>query len=281
MSSIISGEGVALDVAPAGLGSRILAGGLDLLIQGFALAVLSIAGGVVAASDEALGQAFLIAVVIAILLGYPVLCEWLWQGKTIGKSAMGLRVVRNDGGPVGFRQALVRGICGGLLEKPGIMCVLPIGIFVMLFSEYNRRIGDHLAGTFVVNERAGMRATMNTVPQFWVPPTLVPWAQSLDLTRLDDHLALGLRQFVTRAHAMSDAARYELGENFRTQVEAVIAPPPPGGLPTPLFLTTILAERRRRTEQTFQPFQFPQNQVGQPPSPYGYMPPGQGPWNGR
>ena len=45
-------------------------------------------------------------------LGYPVLSEWLSHGKTIGKLIMGLRAVRDDGGPLSFRQAFIRGLTG-------------------------------------------------------------------------------------------------------------------------------------------------------------------------
>jgi hypothetical protein len=84
--------------------------------------------------------------------------------------------------------------------------------------------------------------------QFWVPYELQSWAMSLDLSRLDDRLAYATRQFVLRAAAMSPQAQMALGEDFRHQLLSVISPAPPPGVPTPVVLTTVLAERRRRSE---------------------------------
>ena len=63
----------------------------------------------------------LIIEVVLVFAGYPILMEWLTRGRTLGKIWLGLRVVRDDGGPIGFRQALVRGLAGLLIEKPGLL----------------------------------------------------------------------------------------------------------------------------------------------------------------
>ncbi|SOD73093.1 uncharacterized RDD family membrane protein YckC [Jatrophihabitans sp. GAS493] len=247
MSSIISGEGVAIDLAPAGVGTRTVAALIDLAVELVILFCFALAA---AAFDTASSAAVLVVGLVCAFGGYPTVCEWLSNGKTLGKLALGVRAVRDDGGPLGFRRALVRGLSSLLLEKPGLLLFLgtSAGILTATFSERNKRIGDLMAGSFVINERTGSRAAGAVAPQFWVPPQLVPWAVSLDLTRLDDQLALSVRQFVTRASEMSLPAQQSLGNDLRARLEAVIAPPPPWGTPTPLVLTTVLAERRRRTE---------------------------------
>ncbi|HEY1486337.1 MAG TPA: RDD family protein, partial [Micromonosporaceae bacterium] len=200
-----------------------------------------------------------LAELVVILAAYPIIFEWLTHGRTLGKMALGLRVVRDDAGPIGFRQALVRGLAGFLLEKPGIALGglgLVIGSVTIGVSSSSKRLGDMMAGTFVVNERAGTATTLRS-PDWWVPPALYGWAQALDLSRLDDRLALGVRQFVLRAGQMSPGAQIALGEQYREQVLAVIAPAPPPGVPTPLLLTTVLAERRRRAE--LMPIMAPSN----------------------
>ncbi|SDJ33780.1 Uncharacterized membrane protein YckC, RDD family [Frankineae bacterium MT45] len=247
MSSIITGEGVWLDLAPAGVGTRIVAALIDLVVE---IGILIAFGIAAAGFDSASGAAVIVVGLVGAFAVYPTVFEWLTNGKTIGKFALGVRAVRDDGGPLGFRRALVRGLSGLLLEKPGLFLLVgtSAGMITALFSEQNKRIGDHMAGTFVLNERAGTRASAQVVPQFWVPPQLVPWALSLDLTRLDDQLALSVRQFVMRAGQLSGPARDSLGNDLRARLEAVIAPAPPLGTPTPLVLTTVLAERRRRAE---------------------------------
>ena len=62
-----------------------------------------------------------------VFLGYPVAMETLTRGRTLGKMALGLRVVRDDGGPITFRQALVRGLVGLALERPGLFLLARSG----------------------------------------------------------------------------------------------------------------------------------------------------------
>jgi uncharacterized RDD family membrane protein YckC len=246
---MVSGEAVTLDLQRAGLGSRLVAAALDGLVQLAALLGVIVLDSRFGGGDDAVLTAVAIVEVVLIFGGYPIVFEWLSRGRTLGKLAMGLRVVRDDGGPIGFRQALVRGLAGLLIEKPGLIFPLgtAVGAGVLAFSESNKRIGDFLAGTFVLSERAGARRSLDPVG-LEVRYDLQPWASSLDLTRLDDGLAFGVRQFVQRASAMSPSARHALGEEFRWRVLAAVAPPPPWPLPTPVLLITVLAERRRRAE---------------------------------
>ena len=221
---------------------------------------------VVSGGDGAAAAALILVEVVLILAGYPILFEWLTRGRTLGKLAMGLRVVRDDGGPIGFRHALVRGLSGFLLEKPGLFAPLGTagGVLTIIFNPGSKRIGDLMAGTFVVNERAGPRTAL-VAPTFGVPIPLQGWAAGLDLTGLDDQLALSVRQFVLRASAFTPAARYELGEQLRGRLAAVVAPPLPPDLPTPVLLMTVLAERRRRAEQSYHSAAYAQNPFPQNP----------------
>jgi uncharacterized RDD family membrane protein YckC len=280
---IVSGEGVGLDLAHAGVGSRIVAAAIDVVLQSIgAIALVAITAQLAGAADSAAIAAALVVELVLVVAGYPILMEWLNGGRTVGKLCMGLRVVRDDGGPIGFRQALVRGLAGLVLEKPGIAFpfTTAAGIMTMIFSAREKRIGDMMAGTFVLNERAGPQRSV--VPrQFVVPYHLQPWAQTLDLSRLDDQLALAVRQFVVRAQDMLPAAQVTLGEILRARVEAVTTPPPPPGTPTPWVLTTVLAERRRRADLAApraysQPpanVAYPGAYPGSPPAPYPAFPP--------
>ena len=145
-------------------------------------------------------------------------------------------------------------------------------------SAREKRIGDMMAGTVVLNERSAPQA-LAPLPA-WVPVPLQPWALSLDLHRLDDGLALSTRQFVTRAHAMSLPAQAAVGEDLRQRVLAVTAPPPPPGTPTPAVLLSVLAERRRRAEAAGQRPLPPPAQQPPPSGPPGYQPPSTAPRSG-
>src|SRR4051812_39941102 len=241
---LISGEGVRLALAPAGVGSRVIAAAVDAVVQAVALFVLILVDAALAGtSDSAAVGAVVIVEAVLVLAGYPIAAEWLSRGRTLGKAALGLRVVRDDGGPIGFRHALVRGLAGLILEKPGLLFPLTTvaGLVTMSTSGREKRLGDMMAGTVVLNEHAAPQPL--AAPPAWVPPALQPWVLSLDLHRLDDRLALTVRQFAGRAYAMTPDARHQLGETLRTRVLAVTTPPPPPWVATHDLLLSLLAER--------------------------------------
>jgi uncharacterized RDD family membrane protein YckC len=253
-AQIVSGEAVALDLPRAGVGSRTIAALIDFAVQLLAVFLLAIIDGF-ASGDDAVLAALVVVELVLVFAGYPILFEWLGRGRTLGKLWLGLRVVRDDGGPIGFRQAFVRGLTGLVMEKPGLLgpVTTALGLIVMASSESSKRIGDHLAGTFVVNERVGTRATALVAPPLFVPWQLQGWAMSLDLTRFDDQLALSVRHFVTRANDMTFAARVSLENDLANRVLAVVAPPPPMPVPPSAVLMTVLAERRRRADLAAMP----------------------------
>ena len=166
MSQLVTGEAVALDLRTAALPSRMVAGLVDGLAQ---LVLLAVVGGIATAVSvdvsSAAAAALGIVVLVLVLVVYPVAFETLLRGRTPGKAAMGLRVVRDDGGPIGFRQALVRGLAGAFLERPGPSLFL-LAIATMLLNDRNKRLGDLLAGTVVLQERVPARG--GTVAQ--MPP---------------------------------------------------------------------------------------------------------------
>lgn len=249
MSSVVIGEAVALELRPARLPSRMLAAAADLSIQlGAFLALIVLVGRLTAGLDSAASAASALVLVIAVAVGYPVLFETLWRGRTPGKALLGLRVVRDDGGPVGFRQALVRGLVGVFVERPGITLFVA-GVVTSLASRQGKRLGDVLAGTFVQQERVPA-APPSVAP---MPAPLAGWAATLDLSRLPDDLALAARQLLSRMGELTPAAREELGGRLVRAVAAVVSPPPPPGTPGWAYLAAVLAERRRRAELRLTP----------------------------
>ena len=107
---IVTGEAVAVSLRPAGIGSRGIALVIDQAAQ-IALLLLLVwaATSIGNAADTAAAAALILTLFVGVVLGYPVGFETLWRGRTPGKAAMGLRVVRDDGGPIRFRHAFVRG----------------------------------------------------------------------------------------------------------------------------------------------------------------------------
>ena len=243
MSQVVIGEAVAIDLRPAQLGSRMIAGLLDLVIQLFVLYLLLIGAFIVVRpSDDALAAAVFLVVYVTGMLGYPVACETFLRGRTIGKMVMRLRVVRDDGGPIRFRHAFTRGLVGAVAERPGVLFGLP-GVLAMSFSSRAKRLGDLFAGTVVVHE--SVPALLGAVPT--VPAPLAGWVAQLDLTGLDDELTGTVRGFLARVHELSPEARERLGMELADQVRAVVTPAPPPGTPGWAYLSAVLAERTRRS----------------------------------
>ena len=196
LGGVVTPEGVVLDFQTAGLGSRTLARIVDLVVI---FGVFIVATIVLALLSPSLPQWLSIVLVIALLfgsvLGYPVALETLWRGRTIGKAALGLRVVTAEGAPARFRHASVRAILGlvDLFMSSGFA-----GVASIVLSARNQRLGDLAAGTIVLRERsaAGEVSSMT----FEVPAGFESWAATLDVSGVnaaDYALVRGL--FVRRA----------------------------------------------------------------------------------
>ncbi|MBX6767673.1 MAG: RDD family protein, partial [Actinomadura rubrobrunea] len=244
MAALVTGEAVALDIRVARLASRGCAFLLDLFFQGailnFGLYLVSMTALV---ADEAWTVGLSIAMVAAVLVGYPCLCETLSRGRTIGKLALGLRVVADDGGPVRFRQALVRSLAA--VVEFWTLSAAP-ALLTSLSNRRGKRLGDLFAGTIVIQERVPQEPVFGPVAV--MPPQLAPWAQRLELSLLPDGLALAARQYLARFWELLPEVRDALGARITRQVFAVVSPPPPAGVRPEIVLSAVLAERRRRDE---------------------------------
>ncbi|GAA4128746.1 RDD family protein [Actinomadura keratinilytica] len=244
MAELVTGEAVALDIRVARLASRGCAFLLDLALQMTLLNLgLTLVSMTSLVADEAWTIGLSIATMVAVLVGYPCVCETLSRGRTLGKLALGLRVVADDGGPVRFRQTLVRGLAAtvelwSLAAAPALL--------TSLGNRRGKRLGDLFAGTIVIQERVPHGPVFGPVAV--MPPQLAGWAQRLELSLLPDGLALAARQYLARFWELLPEVRDALGERITEQVFAVVSPPPPAGVRPEIVLSAVLAERRRRDE---------------------------------
>jgi uncharacterized RDD family membrane protein YckC len=268
-SDLVTGEAVVLDVRAAKLASRGLAMLLDVVIQLVAFIIAMIVLSQVAAfGDAALVLTLFLVTLVLIMVGYPVVFETLSRGRTLGKMAMGLRVVRTDGGPIRFRHALVRGLAGFFVDFWALGMLGVVAVVTSLLSPNGRRVGDYLAGTLVIRERVSAART----PYLAVPPHLAQWATQLDLSRLPDDLALNVRQYLGRVGELRPEAADALGYGLAQQVAAAIGTPVPYGTPAWMYLSAVLAERRRRDEARLLQSQ-PYRAVSVQPPVQAYQPP--------
>lgn len=186
--TVVTGDAVVLDVQIAQLPVRAVSALIDIavILVGYVIGVLLWAA-TITQFDEALSAAVLIIFTVLVMVGYPVVFETATRGRTLGKIAMGLRVVSDDGGPERFRQALFRALAGFVeiwmfMGGPAVIC--------SLVSPRGKRIGDVFAGTVVISERGPKMP-----PPPVMPPSLAWWASSLELSALGPEQAELARQF--------------------------------------------------------------------------------------
>ena len=238
---------MALEFQAAHIGSRFCALLLDLAVTGTAATVLLVAGtlvsdaGLLAGIPEWLGVTLVILLVFAVIWGYPVTMETLWRGRTLGKAAMGLRVVTVEGGPVGFRHAAIRAALG-LLEFQvtwGLLAILSA-----LLTTRHQRLGDLVAGTIVVRERTG--AGRPVPVEFTVPPGAEAYASTLDVSglRTEDYAAIGA--FLVRAPDLDPDARSRVAEVLGASIARRMRHSPPPGTPHEVFLQAVAARYQQR-----------------------------------
>jgi uncharacterized RDD family membrane protein YckC len=282
VTEVVTGEAVVLDLAVARFPSRILALLLDVLVQlpalVFVSAVVSVSG--VRHLDTASAAAIYLAGIMLVVIGYPVTFETLSRGKTLGKMALGLRVVGDDGSPERFRQALIRALTAAFIEVwlfPINLIGMPAGLITSMVSAKGKRLGDVFAGTFVIQERVPARPDL--APVFTVvPPALFDWARHLELSRLSDQTAAAANSYLRRYRALRPAAREQLGMQLASAVAAQVSPPPPPGTDATAFLAAVLAVRREREQARLHARQAAQQDAPaipdwpRPPAPAGTLP---------
>ncbi|WP_018653443.1 RDD family protein [Actinomadura flavalba] len=245
MAELVSGEAVALDLRVARLASRGCALLVDLLIQMTLFGIVTnVIGPIAAVADPAWVAGLTLLSLVAVVVGYPCVMETATRGHTLGKMLLGLRVVSDDGGPVRFRQTLLRALAGFL--EFWTFLAIP-ALIASLCSSRGKRLGDVFAGTIVIQERASGPAHFGPIAV--MPPGLAGWASRLELSGVSDGLAMTARQYIARFWELLPEVRDELGDRIVAEVAAVISPPPPPGWRPELVLSAVLAERRTREER--------------------------------
>ncbi|MCT4356614.1 RDD family protein [Streptomyces sp. Je 1-79] len=264
MSGVVTGDAVVLGLRPARLPSRALALLLDLVVVWAVFLLVTLGLTMATASlDAAARTAVSIASFLLVLVGAPIAVETLSHGRSLGKLACGLRVVRDDGGPIRFRHALVRGAMG-VVEI--LMTFGVVACIASLVSERGRRIGDVFAGTLVVRERVpAARASVLPPP----PPWLAGRFAELDLSAVPDGLWLEIRQYLTRMRQLDPEVGRRIAERLADELVARTGTPPPAGVPAAAYLAGVVGERQARdARRAFAPSPSPSPQPSPSPSPY-------------
>ncbi|GAB2524842.1 RDD family protein [Nocardia heshunensis] len=243
MALFTTGEAVAVELPIARVPTRAAAFLLDLIVQIVVALLLVLLFEAILAwadADSAWRDAAALVGLVGALIGYPVLFETFSRGRSLGKMALGLRVVRADGGPIDFRHAVTRGLAG--IVDFWVLGTGLIAVVVSLCSPQGRRVGDALAGTVVVHDRSRLPFAQLAAP----PPWLTGWARQLDLSGLPDDLVLSLRKYLLRFRTLTPEVGDQLGRALVIAVCEKLRTPPPNGYPPLHILGAVLAERQRR-----------------------------------
>jgi uncharacterized RDD family membrane protein YckC len=168
--AIATPEGVELELTLAGLGSRAIAGFVDLTLKALIIAALAIVFFV--ALSEGLAIAVVTPLAFVVLIFYDVAFEVWGQGRTPGKRWTGLRVLRSSGRPVDVRASAIRNL---LRIIDGIPLSYVPTVVAIIVTRRNQRVGDLAADTIVVRDRRGAPAAAAVlappaVPSGWLPP---------------------------------------------------------------------------------------------------------------
>jgi uncharacterized RDD family membrane protein YckC len=244
VSALVTGDAVVLGLRPARLPSRALAVFIDLLLAWTVFMLVAvILLTAVSSLDAAAMAAVQVGLFLLVLVGVPIAVETLSRGRSVGKAMCGLRVVREDGGPIRFRHALVRGALG-VIEIQLFFGV--VACAASLVSERGRRLGDVFAGTLVVRERVPVAKGRSAPPP---PPWLAGRFGGLDLSQVPGGLWLAVRQYLMRAGQLDEHVSRSMAERLAADLVSCTGVPAPTGVPAAAYLAGVVAERQAREAQ--------------------------------
>ena len=235
--TFVTPEAIPIVLDVAGIGSRTIAMIVDALIQivaFFAIAWLVEVSGV----DQNVGGVIFLVTVFVLVWGYFIVLEGLWGGRTPGKAAAKIRVVRADGRPVTWTQVTIR----NLLR---IVDFLPfyyvLGGVLVVLTKRSQRLGDLAAGTVVVRDRPARAPAV--LP---VSPYAVEAARTLDASSITDREFALIRSFLERRGTLVGDSRRTVARELASMVRPKVAGADRWTAGDESLLEAVAASYRRR-----------------------------------
>ncbi len=219
----------------AGIGSRFLAAMIDTLLIGIAETIVILIVGLTSSALGLRAADSLLAALggllaFAILWGYYIAFELLWNGQSPGKRVIGLRVVREGGRPITFVGSAIRNLIRIVDFLPALY---GIGVVVMFVDHRSRRLGDLAAGTLVVKERRGITLaslTTGAVAPFpaLAPGEALPQPTLANIGMLNDEDYNLVQEFLGRRSELGREARARLAAQLAGNIQARLGLPQGG-----------------------------------------------------
>lgn len=209
-------EQVTLEYALAGIGSRLLALVIDTLIQvsaGIVLFTLLAAAAVLLQSRAAFVGNWALAIVILFYFllnfGYFAFFEALWQGQTPGKRLLRLRVMKDDGRPIGPLDAVARNLMRLVDQLPFLYGVAIISV---ILSKQLKRLGDYVAGTVVVREEPTKIPALAPTVAAAAEPALANWQYNAAAMTIEEYRLI--ETFFDRREQLDPELRWRMATDI-------------------------------------------------------------------
>jgi uncharacterized RDD family membrane protein YckC len=234
--TIATPEGVTLDFVLAGVGSRFVARLLDTVIQ--VGIILALAIGIAFTSAPGFVRAAASVVIFLVVFGYDVPFEVMNGGRTVGKSAAGIRVVGVGGEPVSLLPSAIRNIMRIVDFLPALYAA---GVVSIVATERDQRLGDLAAGTIVVRDRFAALVTSISAPATVPVEAVATW----DVSALDSAALSTIHQFLDRRLALPLAVRAHFASELAGRVAPLVVGAPYGTHPEYLLEGVVVAKQAR------------------------------------
>ena len=234
-------EQIPLEFPLAGIGSRFLAIALDALIQvlGF-LMIVFVAEILLPTAARFTPRALTWAAAIFFLCvfilysGYYALFEVFWNGQTPGKRLVRLRVISDSGRPITVYEAVVRNLLRIIDQLPGLYVV---GIISVFLTARNKRLGDIVAGTVVVHEKA----MQDSQPDFFAAAASTALSSGLQITAEELEL---IERFLQRRYDLSPEVRRQSAEQMAGRLRARLGAAQDGAASPEDYLESLARQKR-------------------------------------
>lgn len=234
-------EQIPLEFPLAGIGSRFLAVALDALIQVLGALLLIFIAELLLPTAARLtprawtwGAALLVLTMFVLYAGYYALFEVFWNGQTPGKRLVRIRVIGDLGRPVNAYQAILRNLLRIVDQLPGLYVV---GIISVFLSPRNQRVGDLVAGTVVVHEKA----MQEVQPDFAAAAGSRTSAPNPQISANELEL---IERFLQRRYDLNPEVRRQSAEQIAARLRARLGMAPDASASSEDYLETLARQKR-------------------------------------
>lgn len=167
------------------------------------------------------------AAIMYVVLGtllwvYFVVCEQVFDGGSVGKRALGIRVIKENGFPIDMVDSLTRNFLRFVDLLPGTCLV---GFVVMMLNNKAKRLGDYAAGTVVVRVRSVQPDKMQIED--------TPYD---DLVKKNPHLSLItaeeyqlVRDYLSQRYRLTPYKSFSIADTLSTRIAHKLEIDPPQG----------------------------------------------------